>query len=59
MTSETDDYTPEEAEQRAKATAHRLLNTPYRPHLTKKQEAELAKAASERAAKPRKKIRNR
>jgi hypothetical protein len=55
-----DDYTPEEAERRARETAHRLLNTPYRPHRTLKQEAELAaKAASDRAAKPRKKVRNR
>ena len=37
-----DDYPPEEAERRAKATAHRLLNTPPRPHLTKRQEAERA-----------------
>jgi hypothetical protein len=46
-----DYYSPEEAERRARATAHRLLNTPPRPHMTKRQEAERA-AQSGRAPQP-------
>ncbi len=34
------DHTPEEIERRARQIAHRLLTTPWRPRLTKKQEAE-------------------
>ena len=36
--ADTDDYSPEEAEQRAREIAHRLLTTPWKPRLTKKQE---------------------
>jgi hypothetical protein len=58
MTPDPDEYSPEEADRRAQELAHRLLNTPYRPHRTKKQEAEQAKAVSDRPAKSGNKVRN-
>lgn len=58
--AENSEYTPEEAERRAQEVARRLLNTPWKPRLTKKQEAERAKQAElDRASQPSNKVGNR
>lgn len=51
MEQDQDDYPPEEAERRAREIAHRLLTTPWKPRLTKKQER--AQAESDRPASSR------
>lgn len=56
MADDQDDYSPEEAERRAKEIARRLLTTPWKPRLTKKQERE--QAGSDRPAQSGDKLRD-
>jgi len=49
-----DEYSPEETVRRARELAHRLLTTPWKPRLTKKQER--AQAESDSTAQPRDKL---